>query len=244
MDNRYTIQNELQELNSHLPFPAKQPYAVPDGYFENLASIILSTIKEDTASDELERLSPLLASVSRKMPFSVPDHYFEHLELNLPENSREDSLPAIFNNISRATPYQVPEDYFDKLPAEVLAKVAKPQAKVVSFNRSRWMRYASAAIIGGAIALGSIAYFSNTGKKVDPVKQPYEWVAKKLQNVSNQELEEFIKTAEPVAAQQQVAQNTTSGKEVRKLLKDVSTKELDAFLSSVPLESEETSTIN
>ena len=105
------------------------------------------------------------------------------------------------------------------------------------------MRYAAAAVITCAMAIGGITYFNNKNT-IDLTKQPHEWIAKKLKNVSNQDLEEFIQTTEPVSSQQTLAKNSASGKEVRKLLQDIPTSELDAFLKSVPHDNDELSAIN
>ena len=246
MDIQYTIQNELRDLNSSLPFEKQQPYTVPDGYFQNLAAAVLAKIKglENNAGEEIQSLSPLLAAIPRKMPFSVPDNYFEQSFAVISKPDEEGEVPPLFNHIGKGMPYEVPAGYFEALPQQVLAKVTKPTARVISFNTAKWMRYAVAAVLTGAIALGGIAYFTRTSS-VDPVKQPHEWVAKKLQNVSTQALDDFIKTTEPLATQlQPLAKNSATNKEVRKLLRDVSTSELDAFLSSVPHENDELSATN
>ena len=210
MDSRTHIQSELMELNSSLPFNVKMPvFNVPEGYFESFAEGVLAKIKGKQAvssSDELAALSPLLAGISRKMPFSVPENYFDEATMSLPSLTLEEPLPEVLSGASKTLPYKVPAGYFEQLPQQVLNRVVKPKAKVISFNRD-WMRYAVAAVLIGIVALSSIVYFSS-GNKVDPVKQPEAWIARKLKNVSNQELE--------------------------KMLKDVSDTELDAFLSQVP----------
>lgn len=238
-----TIQNELRELNSTLPFEKIQPYAVPDGYFNNLASTIMAKIKRQEADTELSGLSPLLAAIPKKMPFSLPDNYFEQNANAISHLIKDDIVPDRLAAIDKAMPYGVPEGYFENLPRQILNKVSQPKAKVVAFNKNRWMRYAAAAIITGAMAIGGITYFNNKNT-IDLTKQPHEWIAKKLKNVSNQDLEEFIKTTEPVTGQQTLAKNSASGKEVRKLLQDIPTSELDAFLKSVPHDNDELSAIN
>lgn len=243
MKSSYTIQDELRELNSTLPFEKTQPYSVPDGYFDNLATAVLTKIKTQEASEELSELSPLLASIPRRTPFTVPDNYFQQNTRKLSGIVAEDTVPDILATTDKKMPYQVPEGYFDTLPQQILAKVNRPKAKVISLTRSRFMRYAAAAIITGAIALGSITYF-NKKNTVDLTRQPHEWIAKKLKNVSNQDLEEFIETTEPLTSQHTLAKNGTSGKEVRKLLQDIPTSELDAFLKSVPHDYDEQTVIN
>lgn len=58
------------------------PFDVPSGYFENLSSSILEKIKiqeQTSATEELQNLSPLLASISKENVYTVPGGYFETL---------------------------------------------------------------------------------------------------------------------------------------------------------------------
>lgn len=236
MNSRTHIQSELMELNSSLPFNVKMPvFNVPEGYFERFADDVMATIKGKQAvspSDELASLSPLLAGISRKMPFSVPENYFDQATDSLTGMVVEEYLPDVLAATNKNMLYEVPEGYFDSLPQQVLNKVIQPRGKVISFNRN-WMRYAAAAVLVGAVAISSIVYFFS-GSKADPATQSESWIAKKLKNVSNQELEEFITTASSVNGTETAKNVKQAGQEVEKMLKDVSDTELDAFLSQVP----------
>ena len=56
------------------------PQDVPAGYFENLADDILSKIntkQEQSAIDELNELSPVLARISKANVYEVPVGYFD-----------------------------------------------------------------------------------------------------------------------------------------------------------------------
>lgn len=59
--------------------------SVPNGYFEDLTSSILDKIKENeqTASQELRSLSPMLYSIQNENVFTVPRGYFNNLENNI-----------------------------------------------------------------------------------------------------------------------------------------------------------------
>lgn len=236
MNSRTHIQSELMDLNSSLPFNVKMPvFNVPEGYFERFADNVLAMIKGKQAvspSDELTTLSPLLAGISRKMPFSVPENYFDEVTTSIPELVHEEHLPEVFISAGRSMPYEVPSGYFEGLPQQVLHKVAQPMGRVISFKRN-WMRYAAAAVLIGAVAISSIVYFF-AGSKADPSTQSESWIAKKLKNVSNQELEEFIMTASFVNGSETAKNGQQGSQDVKKMLKDVSDTELDAFLSQVP----------
>jgi hypothetical protein len=238
MSTNKHIQDELRELNSTLPSHAKEPvFSVPESYFENFAASVLVKLKEETAisaADELTSLSPLLAGLSKKMPYEVPQNYFTSLEETTPTLIQEDVLPSFLAVHEKTNPYTIPAGYFEQLPDQVLAKVTKQPAKVVSFNRTRWMRVAAAAMVAGVMAISGWVYY-NSRSSTDPVQSSEAWLASELKNVSNQDLETFIETT-TMPADQQVA--SKSKVEVQKMLKDVSVKEIDAFLAQLPTDDE------
>lgn len=241
MNNRTAIQEELKQLNSRLPAEVKEPvFNVPEGYFENFAASLLARIKGEgatTAADELQMLSPLLAAIPKQNPYSVPADYFQRTATDLPLLTKEETVPSFLSEAGKRLPYAVPSGYFENLPDQILAKAARPKAKVISINYTRWMRTAVAAVIIGIVAVSGVLYFSNRNNGIDPTKYPEAWVAKKLQNVSNRALDEFIRTADVSGSG--LVQNKPANQEVRQLLHDVSNQELDAFLHTVHVEDEE-----
>lgn len=246
MNSRSHIQSELMELNSSLPFNVKEPvFDVPEGYFENFAAGVLAKIKgklTDSVTGEVAEISPLLAGLSRKMPYSLPENYFEQAATELPGLIKDDSLPEILSSAGKSMPYRVPTGYFEHLPEQVAARVAAPKARVVQMHpRRRWTQFAVAAIMAGVIVLSGVYFFKT--KPIDPNSQPEAWVAKKLKNVSFQELEEFIETTPAGINGTETANNSVSG-DVKELLQDVSVNELDNFLSQVPGDNEELQIIN
>ena len=239
MNSRINIVNELKELNSTLPVDLKEPvFNVPAGYFENFATKLLAKLKQEdvSVSNELESLSPLLAGMSRKMPFSMPDNYFNEAIAGLPGMVADEQLPDFLLEVGKSMPYQVPVAYFDDLSGRVKARLSlKEPAKVISFAPRKLMRYAVAAAVAGIMAIGGIVYFSGKGSTSSPDSE--EWVANNLKNVSTEELEEFINTADISTT---LAKNEGDGKtEVRNMLNDVSDKELENFLEEVPTDNED-----
>lgn len=247
MTSRNTIQQELQELNSGLPYNIEKPvFSVPPGYFENFAAAMLAKVRQQSAAtvsvqEELNELSPLLAGISKKMPFSLPEDYFEKLSNDVPAFAATDELPEILAGHHRQLPYEVPAGYFENLPTQVLAKAAPKHAKVISFGSRGWRRMAAAAVVTGLIGLSSILYFNNK-ETIDPSAQPQAWVEKKLKGVSNADLEAFIETADVNAADANQSGSETA--EARTLLNDVSSKEMDAFLAAMPTDDDELLLIN
>src|ERR1700733_11762215 len=70
------------------------PYAVPLGYFDDFADILLYRIrfegesfaetKSISASEEIAEISPLLAGLKNKNPFKVPSGFFENPDIKVP----------------------------------------------------------------------------------------------------------------------------------------------------------------
>jgi hypothetical protein len=221
------IHEELKSLNSELPGSDKaNPYAVPEGYFDGLASAVLARVKENELStrEEIQTLSPLLASIDRSIPYEIPAGYFDQTIEMLPVLTGEDQRSAILELVEQQTPYEVPNEYFDKLPSMILGRTA--QKTPVVHIRRRWMKLAVAAVFAGIIALSGY-YF------LDARNNASLSVERQLSNVSNQELEEFIKTTSMVSGKEVVItpENT---REVKSLLYDVADTELDDFLQQVP----------
>lgn len=217
---------------------------MPEGYFENFAASVLMRLKQedavDSAADELASLSPLLAGLSKKMPYDLPSNYFTTLSDDVPALIQEDGLPAILAEHSKTNPYDVPMGYFDSLSTQILSKVAPKQAKVVSFNRTRWMRVAAAALVAGVIAISGLVYY-NSRSKINPSSSPEAWIASKLKNISNQDLDSFIGSTDATSTEQLAKTNSA---EVSQMLTDVSVNEIDAFLAQIPTDDEELSIIN
>jgi len=238
MNSRIPIINELKELNSNLPSESSpNPYAVPAGYFEGLADAVLAKIKGESAASEIAELSPFLAGLSRKMPYEVPAGFFGATDLS--SITKEEELPQILKEL-RTMPYHVPQGYFESFPEMMLARIAQPKAKVVSMKR--WMRIAAAAVIATVIAVSGYIYFT-TPNDIS-VDNP-EWMAKSLKDVDTKELQEFIQQTDVTIAQTPKPKLAPAKKlEVKSLLNDVSTEELESFLEDVPVEDEEMILLN
>ena len=224
MENRKKIEEELKELESSLPGAGiPGPFSVPEGYFQDLAELILSRIRTEqlSAPAEIQSLSPLLASINRKMPYDLPSGYFEQIP-DAPV--KEDPRSAILELVERVTPYEVPYDYFDELPARIIRKV-RPDASFISM-RKNWMRVSVAAVLLGLILVTGFFFLDSQNNQ--PVT-----VAAAMQNVSNQELEDFLKNSTVVIAAEPV-ETASAAPEVKKLLNDVADKELEEFLSEIP----------
>lgn len=257
MNGQDNIRDELKDMNSNLPVSSSQaPFYVPDGYFDGLAATILAKVKTQNAvAEELAELSPLLASASRTMPYSLPEGYFEENLSALPFLPDEKESPLL-SSVGKALPYAVPQGYFENLPQQVLAKLPRPEGKVVPLFSRKWLRMAVAAAIGGIIFIGGYQYFNNKGDIQTAAQQPVDtsknWTAKNdqavlqdLKNVSPKDLDEFMETVPLRPAEAQEKSSVSVGKgEVEKLLKGVTEKEIENFLEQLPGVDEDLAIIN
>ena len=130
---------------------------VPAGYFDNLASNILNKIKAQ--ENEEEPLSPLLESLRKTNVFTVPQGYFEGLSeaITAGQATTDIQLSTTLESLRQQQVFTVPTGYFEALPGQIMAQV-QPKAKLVSFMRSRFVKYAAAAMLAGAMALGAYQF--------------------------------------------------------------------------------------
>jgi len=93
MTSRNEIIAELAEIGSQLGnMPKTTPYRAPEGYFEELPALILMRIKTEhvqSADEETAIISPLLASLKKESPLSVPEGYFENLTPQIPTKEKK-----------------------------------------------------------------------------------------------------------------------------------------------------------
>lgn len=265
MTDQSNIQDELNNLNSNIPGRTEPPFAVPDGYFQGLPAAILERIKSSqtvSVNDEIKEISPLLAGISRKMPYSVPSSYFIDAVDDL-SFVKEERKSALLSSINKKMPFSVPQGYFLNLSNQVLEKVGQHQgAKIVPLFARRWMRVASAAVIGGLLVLGGLQIFvsdenpgnvvanetkaapldSSTAGPRQQIASNQPEVVKEIQSISTQELNSFINSVELNAEKEVLANRSIPKREkqvVKDLLKDVSASEIDAFLNQIPTADEE-----
>jgi hypothetical protein len=233
MSSRNTIQDELNKLNSGLNPNSNNPYSVPEGYFDGLASAVLAKIKGETpvsVMNELVQLSPFLAGIPKKMPYSLPEDFFQSNIEGLKAFTSENEESLVLSFTEKEMPYEVPLGYFANVPEQVLQKVSNQGAKGVPMMRRKWMRLAVAATVTGIMAISGIFYFGNRGNGTssDPVTA--------VKKASTQELNDFINTTAVTDDRSQVTVNNNPKPE--KIFADVSDKELNDFLDQMPTDDE------
>jgi hypothetical protein len=110
----------------------RNPFSVPDGYFENcdeaiFSAVFLDGLKQKTSDNN----------------FEVPQNYFEDLTERIQTRIALAEMPKAENA------FGVPENYFDNLQSRITDKIAasepKKEAKIIPLWRRNIVKYASAA---------------------------------------------------------------------------------------------------
>lgn len=149
----------------------EQPTNVPDGYFNNLAGSILVKIKAgETAAAEMKVLSPLLYKLQPKNVYQVPPGYFEnvHHEIidnlaNIDAKQELQVLSPLLFTLQSKNVFKIPSGYFDNFSNTILNTMQPQPAKVVAMpRRLPFLKYAVAAMLTGALALGVYKYANQT----------------------------------------------------------------------------------
>lgn len=246
MTNREPILTELNELNSNLPASVPETYIAPAGYFEDFAGQVMNRIKALKAAnskEETNHLSGVLQGINNKNSYSVPQGYFDSFAASVLDKikttstgineSREEteSISPLLAGLKKENLYSVPEGYFESLPSAIVSKTNEPETKVISITHRKWFRYAAAAVVFGIIALSGVLLFSNNTPK--PVDSEKAWakVEKKVQKISDSEIEKFIQPDSSTEKNTDIASVKIDNKtDVKELVKDISDKDIQNFL--------------
>lgn len=97
----------------------------------------------ENTQQELNRLSPLLASWDKELQYSdLPENYFSELE---------DTLLSHVSIVQNDTKTSDPdEEYFKQLESNVMAQIHEKSPRVAYL---RWLKYAAAAIFAGLLVV-------------------------------------------------------------------------------------------
>jgi hypothetical protein len=68
-------------------------FAVPAGYFDNLATNILQKVKANDVVEELQNISATVASIGNKNVYTAPQNYFEKIQYTATEKQTGKLVP-------------------------------------------------------------------------------------------------------------------------------------------------------
>lgn len=87
-------------------FPSAAPFSIPEDYFKNLSGVILQKViteykQVNEVIEEMERISPLLNTISKKHVYSIPPGFFNKIQIPAAEIKKKKSKVVSINNWSR-----------------------------------------------------------------------------------------------------------------------------------------------
>ena len=135
----------------------RNPFSVPDGYFENcdeaiFSAVFLDGLKQKTSDNN----------------FEVPQNYFEELTERIEMNIALTEMPKAKNA------FAVPENYFDTLQSRVADRIAasepKKEARIIPLWRRNIVKYASAACFVLMASFGVYFYQNGSTTTVQQVQ--------------------------------------------------------------------------
>lgn len=180
--------------------------------------------------NELNELASRLPVRAPRTPYSVPMGYFEGLVGQVldrihREQAQEElqSISPLLSQLTKQTPYATPTGYFEK---EAVLSTKKP-GRIVSIASSRWVRYAAAAVITGAIFLLMPGQNDPTPPAtVNTVITEYQKDIQQLDETQQARLSEFVEAG---MTGQETAQTNNARSLQSNLLADVSEQEISEF---------------
>ena len=239
MERSKEILTEIQEIAPRLgqSGPARNPYSLPAGFFENFTEILMLRIQMEASGGpetvkkmdeissvrEMTGISPLLAGLQHKSTYRVPEGYFESLNtliassgmLTEKEFQTPESAPVLSIISGRIT-----NDYPD----------TKVSGKNKVFNFSRLLKYSVAACV---IALLGLTLFNmNHRSLTDPING--------LTAVSDQDMANYLDADDihwtpGISSSSETASVEFSDNDIHELFSNVSDDDLEQYVPSLPL---------
>lgn len=137
----------------------KQPFQVPEGYFEALPEVIRVRIAAEEASTErleasLEDEAPILHSLKKKEIFEVPEGYFPQMAKRVeagrqPHDAAEASEAPVLSAIQKQRIFRVPSGYFEAFPSRLNRLLEAEGKRRFLWDRApgAWLTSAAAAVL-------------------------------------------------------------------------------------------------
>lgn len=214
--------NASEEITALSPLLAginkRNPYSVPDGYFNRMEQKMTEGIQEhpdyQTAEEELNAISTLLNGLTKTTPYSVPEGYFENLGT------------AISKNVKKKTGAKI----------------------VSLSNHRLYRYAAAAVITGIILLGGVLYLNQQNRQNNNPVEAGKAWskIEKQVEKISDKELKDFVQltNTSDLSTQESIANKSIASEDVNNLLKDISDKELQDFLDQTGDSEEEALLMN
>jgi len=147
----------MNETPSLAAMGKRNPFSVPDGYFENCDEAIFSTVFLDGLKQKTSNNN-----------FEVPQNYFEDLTERIQTRIALSEMPKADQA------FAVPENYFDTLQRRIADRIAasepKNETKIIPLWRRSIVKYASAACFLLMASFGVYFYQNGSTNAVQQVQ--------------------------------------------------------------------------
>jgi len=147
----------MNEAPSLAAMGKRNPFSVPDGYFENCDEAIFSTVFLDGLKQKTSNNN-----------FEVPQNYFEDLTERIQTRIALSEMPKADQA------FAVPENYFDTLQRRIADRIAasepKKETKIIPLWRRSIVKYASAACFLLMASFGVYFYQNGSTNAVQQVQ--------------------------------------------------------------------------
>lgn len=169
MDAENDILNELTAISPLIAgFPKTNVFTVPDNYFTSVSDTVLVCIREEKLNAVIPAAIPVMNDVPANYFNNLPSIILAKIKASDKAAAADDIIPLLQFDAKSTNVFDVPPGYFETLPAAIMARINESgKVKVVSISTyKRVLKYAVAAILMSAVALGTYRYFDNPVKNV------------------------------------------------------------------------------
>ena len=169
MDAENDILNELTAISPLIAgFPKANVFTVPDNYFTSVSDTVLVCIREEKLNAVIPAAIPVMNDVPANYFNNLPSIILAKIKASDKAAAADDIIPLLQFDAKSTNVFDVPPGYFETLPAAIMARINESgKVKVVSISTyKRVLKYAVAAILMSAVALGTYRYFDNPVKNV------------------------------------------------------------------------------
>jgi flagellar assembly factor FliW len=228
MQNKNTIIDELKEITPFLiPLQGKSiPYSISTEYFSTLPENILNKLHSNSDPS---------CNFTTVNPYVFPADYFTTLpEIIIRKIRMEESksrvseetaeISPLLNTINKKPVFTVPEAYFDNIQPTLGLRSEKKIKPFTTVVRTKFFNYAVAALVTGILVLGALLLKVKNSRESN--------TAEAVQNLSEQEIINFLKTTSPtdnVVSSSTNSTNTPDNK-IKSSVSAMSDKEIQQFL--------------
>lgn len=185
----------------------KNPFTVPENYFDSLTKTLNTRIQIENVRFENEQ------------EFKLPENYFEQLPDLIEARI---ALESINSSVIADTGFSTPPGYFDELSPKILALVdAQPRkTQTVRKLKPMWLSYAAAASV--ALIAGITLFFNLRNNNIDT----------QLSQIPEQDIINYLQMHADVGDTPAIMETLNHNASYTQLSNDVSADDLEFYINN------------